>query len=257
MTLTNPHPFPEIHHIGRVLPQTENSANKWSIGRHVHTGFHELIYVNRGVIETRIRGETLTGRRGDALLYPRGEPHAERAIGDEPLETLFLGWTGEAPLSDEAIPLQVHDRAGRIHMLVEWIAESTDPMVAPRSGQVNFLLTALLFEFSRLAQSPEQARIHRARSYIRAHLSESIDLEQLANEAGLSKFHFSREFKRLTGQTPIAALRAERVAAARSLLLSTPWKLHFIAHQVGFADEYQLSRVFKRVTGISPGKVRD
>ena len=92
---------------------------------------------------------------------------------------------------------------------------------------------------------------------MRRHLSEPIDLDQLAGEVGLSKFHFSREFKRLTGQSPMTALRAERVAAARSLLLSTPWKLQLIANQAGFADEYQLSRVFKRVTGISPGKVRD
>jgi AraC-like DNA-binding protein len=227
---------------------------------HAHAGFHELIYVVHGAIETRIRGQVLTGLRGDVLLYPQGELHSERAVGDEPLTTIFLGWTGmlPSPPPDAPILLRINDRAGRIAMLVEWIAESTMHLVgAQAAGQANFLLAAVLFEYARLAQSAGQARVQKAREYIRRHLTEPINLDQLAGEVGLSKFHFSREFKRLTGQSPMAALRGERVAAARSLLLSTPWKLQLIANQVGFADEYQLSRVFKRVTGISPGKVRE
>jgi AraC-like DNA-binding protein len=253
------HLLPEIHHVGRVLPQVSRADGHWAMAEHAHAGFHELIYVVHGAIETRIQGHILTGLRGDILLYPQGESHSERAVGEGALETIFIGWTGSlpSPLRDFPVPLQLHDRAGRIAMLVEWIAECTTPLSALQTAQANILLAALLFEYARLAQSAGQARVQKAREYIRRHLSEPIDLDQLAGEVGLSKFHFCREFKRLTGQSPMAALRGERVAAARSLLLSTPWKLQLIAQQVGFADEYQLSRVFKRVTGISPGKVRD
>ena len=229
------------------------------MAEHAHAGFHELIYVVHGAIETRILGQVLCGQRGDALLYPQGAAHSERAVGSEPLETIFLAWTGQLPahFTADEIPLRIHDRAGRIAMLVEWIGETGAPLVSPRTGLAGLLLSALLDEYARLSQSAGQARVDIARDYIRRHLSEPIDLEQIAAAVGLSKYHFSREFKRLTGETPMAALRAERVAAARSLLLSTPWKLHFIATQVGFPDEYQLSRVFKRVTGVSPGKIRE
>jgi transcriptional regulator GlxA family with amidase domain len=46
------------------------------------------------------------------------------------------------------------------------------------------------------------------------------------------------------------------VEAARSLILSTPWTLQRIAEQVGFADETQLSRVFRRLIGVPPGQLR-
>jgi AraC-like DNA-binding protein len=47
-------------------------------------------------------------------------------------------------------------------------------------------------------------------------------------------------------------LREARVEAARDMLARTDQPLRVIAPQVGFADEFQLSRVFKRVTGRSP-----
>ncbi|MCD4753674.1 MAG: AraC family transcriptional regulator [Anaerolineaceae bacterium] len=242
-----------LNHLGRVAPQTG-----WGMVEHVHADFHEFILVLRGDITTTICGETLRGQRGDVLFYPAGEPHAEKAAGKEPLETLFLGWQWIGSKGDisNSWPLQVNDRNGRIRMVMEWMREHYPPEKPGDARNLDLLIETLVFEYDHLAQSSEQAMIRQIKTFIQHRLSEPISLDDLASEVRLSKYHFSREFKRLTGTTPMAFLRQERVAATRSLLLSTPWTLKAISQQVGFADEYQLSRIFRRLTGKPPSHLR-
>jgi AraC-like DNA-binding protein len=243
----------KLNHISRVAPQVG-----WSIGQHVHNAFHELILVLRGTLETHIRGERLQAQNSDVLYYPQGIPHAEQAVGDKPLETLFLAWrwNDSQASPSSAWPLLVKDRSSRIHMLMRWMRELYPPGNEASSRQLDLLLDALLYEFEQLARPAEQTMAAQVKTYIQLHLSEPLTLEQLAAEAGLSKYYFIREFKRATGLTPMAFLRQERVEAARALLLSTPSTLQAIACQVGFADEYQLSRVFRRQTGVPPSHIR-
>jgi AraC-like DNA-binding protein len=268
------------NHIGHIPPQKQ-----WGMKEHVHPDFHELILVLHGELETRIRGEVLHGQRGDLLLYPAREAHAEQAVGDEPLETLFAGWQGplpepsRGPLPEQGrgalpeqgrgalpdspgLPLLVHDRHGRARMLLEWLRQLSPLGAAVESRPAEFfrpaavLMEALLYEYRQLAQPPEQHLVALVKAHIQHHLAEPLTLDDLAAAAGFSRYHFSREFKRLAGVSPMAYLQQERVAAARSLLLSTPWTLPKIAEQVGFADETQLSRVFRRLMGVPPGQLR-
>lgn len=243
-----------LDHVGRVAPQVG-----WGMAAHTHSDFHELILVLHGTLETRIRRQTLTAQRGDVLFYPLGEPHTEQAIGSEPLETFFLAWRWNQPDPGNRFagwPLLVNDRNGRIAMLLHWLREQYPTKYPVEDPLQNVLLAALLFEFAHLDQPLEQSLVAKVKAYTQHHLAEPVTLDQLAAEAGLSKYHFCREFKRLSGQSPMEFLRQARVEAARSLLLSTPWTIHAIAAQVGFSDEFQLSRIFRRMTGKAPSQLR-
>jgi transcriptional regulator GlxA family with amidase domain len=72
----------------------------------------------------------------------------------------------------------------------------------------------------------------------------------------MSKFHFSRRYRQLTGLTPMEDLRQLRLEAARDLLLTTDLPLKAIAPRTGLGDEYHLSRLFRRAFGIAPGELR-
>jgi len=243
-----------LEHIGRVAPQIG-----WGMAAHAHFGFHELILVRHGTLEARLCRQRLTAQRGDVLFYPLGEIHTEQAIGSEPLETIFLAWYWQHPEQDQLtarLPLLVNDRNGRITMLMHWLRERYPSRQPDQDTGLNVLLAALLYEFAHLGQPPGQDLVGKVKAYVQHHLAESISLDNLAAEAGLSKYHFSREFKRLSGEAPMSYVRQARVEAARSLLLSTPWTLREIAAQVGLADEFTLSRIFRRVTGTAPSRLR-
>ena len=77
-------------------------------------------------------------------------------------------------------------------------------------------------------------------------------LGDVARAAGLSEDHFGREFRAATGETPMRYLRRIRVEQSRYLLEHTAMLVEEIAWEVGFADQFHFSRVFKRETGVSP-----
>ncbi len=100
--------------------------------------------------------------------------------------------------------------------------------------------------------SLEQRQIARAKEFIFAHLTENISLDQVANAAGMSKFHFSRRFKEKIGYTPHQYLLKSRTQKAKSLLKKGR-SIADVAHELGFNDQSHFGRIFLKNEGVSPG----
>ncbi|MEM8737970.1 MAG: AraC family transcriptional regulator [Planctomycetota bacterium] len=97
------------------------------------------------------------------------------------------------------------------------------------------------------------------REYIEARLAEDVTLEDLADAACLSVFHFLRKFKRTFGQTPHQYLMRRRVERAKVLLRDRAFAergIAPIAYACGFSDQSHLCRYFKRVVGVTPARWR-
>ena len=88
--------------------------------------------------------------------------------------------------------------------------------------------------------------------YIHAHLDQNIALAALADVAHLSEFHFARLFKQTTGLPPHQFVIHQRVERAKRLIAEGRLSLAQIAIDVGFSDQSQLNRHFKRLVGVTP-----
>jgi AraC family transcriptional regulator len=97
----------------------------------------------------------------------------------------------------------------------------------------------------------ERQRLGNVVDYIEAHLTEDLSLSDLALEAGLSKFHFSRLFKDATGLTPHKYLLKRRVEKATQFLKQGD-AIAQTAHSFGFTDQSHFTRIFKQVKGVTP-----
>lgn len=86
--------------------------------------------------------------------------------------------------------------------------------------------------------------------------SEGLSVEQLAQIAGLSPFHFSRLFQNSTGRTPYRYYDELRFQRACELLANGSAPITAIGHQLGFASASQFSRAFSRQAGCSPRTYR-
>ena len=78
----------------------------------------------------------------------------------------------------------------------------------------------------------------------------------LSRAAGLSRAPFARRFRRATGTSPIRWLCAYRLGLARDRLIAGDATLGAIAVTIGYANEFALSKAFKRVYGIAPALFR-
>lgn len=88
--------------------------------------------------------------------------------------------------------------------------------------------------------------------YIHTHLDQNIALADLAAVAHLSEFHFARLFKQTTGLPPHQFVIHQRVERAKRLIAAKQLSLAQIAIEVGFSDQSQFSRHFKRLVGVTP-----
>ncbi len=96
-------------------------------------------------------------------------------------------------------------------------------------------------------------QLRHAVEYIHDHLAEDVSLERIAEAAGLSPFHFARQFRRATGIPPHDYVTRCRVERARDLLVRPGMTIADVAVQVGFCDQSHLARHYKRVYGLTPG----
>jgi AraC family chemosensory pili system transcriptional regulator ChpD len=95
--------------------------------------------------------------------------------------------------------------------------------------------------------------IGRAQELLAEHLSQSLPLEHLGDELGLSKFHLLRTFQKETGLSPRQWAMQLRTRRAKGLLRNGVAASE-VAHDLGFADQSHLNRHFRAAYGITPGR---
>jgi AraC family transcriptional regulator len=105
--------------------------------------------------------------------------------------------------------------------------------------------------------SLEPRRLQRVLSYVEAKLGESISIEDLAGEACLSPYHFARLFQKAMGRPPHRYVVERRIAAAKEKLRTRHSAMAEVALDTGFGTQANFSRVFRKVTGMTPRQYRE
>ncbi len=91
---------------------------------------------------------------------------------------------------------------------------------------------------------------------MKLHLGDPITVDDMARSARLSKFHFSRVFRRVTGVSPGRYLSALRLNEAKRLLIETSLNVTDISHRVGYTSVGTFTTRFTNSVGVSPTAFR-
>lgn len=108
----------------------------------------------------------------------------------------------------------------------------------------------------RVEGGPHDASVRRAIEFIDRQLHTEIRLDQVAREAGMSKFHFCRHFRDVAGLTFREFLARRRIARAVEVLRDPSRSISEVYLDVGFKNLSRFSRVFLKLTGKSPSRYR-
>ena len=107
-----------------------------------------------------------------------------------------------------------------------------------------------------MAFVPPTRHLLRAKDLADARYSERIDVEDMARAAGLSRAHFSREFRRAFGESPRAYLLTRRLERAAALLRNTDHSVADVCLSVGLQSIGSFTTSFKRMYGKPPTAYR-
>ncbi len=225
----------------------------WRMAAHSH-GVHELIVVCKGRLTAESSRGTLTGRTGEALLYPAGLRHKEWSEGDGPLETYYASFSMDGV--DRADPLRSSDSDGRLRQIMRWLFADRHLASEAAAAHRDALMTAVVAEYVKNCAGGEDVFVKTVREHVRAHVGDPISLEKLSKRMGMSKFHFLREYKRLSGKTPWDDVRRIRAEHARGMIMSTALPFKEIAPLCGLGTEFAMCRLFRKLFGMTPGELR-
>ncbi|HEY3434569.1 MAG TPA: AraC family transcriptional regulator [Solirubrobacterales bacterium] len=108
-----------------------------------------------------------------------------------------------------------------------------------------------------MAFVPPARHLLRAKDLADARYFEPLEVDDLAAAAGLSKAHFSREFRRTFGESPYVYLLTRRLERAATLLRNTDHSVAEVCLEVGLQGIGSFTTSFKRMYGMTPTAYRE
>ena len=100
------------------------------------------------------------------------------------------------------------------------------------------------------------ALVKRAIAFLNRHACSQISRWQIADSVNISEDYLTRIFKKDMGISPWDYLNRYRIQLAMTLLRTSGKTINEVASETGFQDQAYFCRVFKKIVGVAPGKVR-
>ena len=100
-------------------------------------------------------------------------------------------------------------------------------------------------------------KLRRVMAYVDARIGGPISLDDLASVAGVSRFHFHRQFRKSVGVTPHEYVLRARIERAKGLLTASDLTVGEVSGVVGFADQSHFSNIFRKLTAMTPRSFRN
>jgi AraC family transcriptional regulator len=247
-----------------------------------------LVLVEQGVMYLESRDEDgflekVHARPGDLFLTPGGSAPYElhwRKLSTEPIQSLqvhlnadlFARTTAQMTEDDQA-HLKLSTLSGFRDQLLTQVAlalpqaleqaATTGRLYADSAAQMlavhllsHYLVARTPFQIQDNTQGLTHRQIAQLTDYILAHLDTSLSLEALAQQVGLSVYHFAHLFRKTTGETPHQFVIRTRLETAQRLLKETDWPLSQVAYSVGFQSQSHFTQAFKERLGETPRQYR-
>lgn len=149
-----------------------------------------------------------------------------------------------------------------IYQKKEWISRKVQYSSISHFMETRGIIEQLLSRFL-YSESPQNHSLLQSRSqlkqiliFIQNNLRNDFSIKTLADMAFLSKDHFTRVFKSVTGYPPVEYIIRKRIEKAQFLLLTTNYSQNRIIEETGFKSLSYFSKIFRKYTGVPPGSFR-
>jgi len=222
-----------------------------------------VIDESKSIIELRYKNEEkfmhaiMTGDKEklDQLKMDIGDVYFENRIPESPIRsskniTLVLNTLCRVAAKRGGVhPVYIHEISDKFAILIER---------APNLPYLNKLIGIMLHEYCDLVKEYSTRQyselVKKAVEYIRLNIDSPLTLHDLADSIHVNPSHLSRKFKQETGQNITDFINIKKVESAKLYLQIGQNTITDVAFIVGFNDVNYFSRVFKKVTSLTPSQ---
>ncbi|MDO9542011.1 MAG: helix-turn-helix transcriptional regulator [Kiritimatiellia bacterium] len=264
-------------HLPRPLGEMRRIA-----GTHFHFD-PELFIQARGLTDFSFPKEKMRLRAGEALLVPRGLPHAEIARKSRsdflnvvvmfPREGVSIHTGVEGDRRKPVMKNLEYFKTDKGHQIEQYLDDITDfyhsagnlkkdPEVKEAiQGLFRAALAGLLLIVKQVKtpeRAPEHPKVSECRKFILSHIYEtSLSVKKLADQIHCSPDYLSHLFVTETGEHLTDFIHQERIALAKRHLRNPVLSIKEIAWSCGFTDQGYFTRLFKQLSGETPKAFRE
>ena len=228
-----------------------------------------IIYCTEG--SGFLRTEAWEGevRAGEVILLPQGTEHFYASDPKTPW-TLFwvhfqgastgiflqyLGFRESRPVTNAGVSPGLMAAFTNL-MEVRRTGYSTRAFINA-SNQLRHIFSQMALEISaQRGQGRGGFELSQVQAFMRDNIDQPLNLDQMAATVHMSKFHFSKRYKAMTGYSPVKHFQNMKIEHACSLLDSSDLTVSAIADQLGYDDPLYFSRLFRKTIGVSPRSYR-
>ena len=258
------------------------AESQWQHRQMYHKGDYELIVCIKGPVYLEIDSEEYTLNEDDVLIVPPFTKFGGFKDSPDGADFYWLHFFSqfkedtyhkdEAVVAAElrnqksthhqiSLPSQFKLSDSRqILVLIHQILSIRDELayVEERDFLTSALLIRLFKQFLNQYQPDEETtRMNYLKEWIRAHMSSSLSVNQIANCVHLNPDYLTRLFKKHTGMTTLQYLNHLKIEVASLLLVRTEMPIKKIADYAYFSDDKTFMRRFKTETGLTPSEYRN
>lgn len=247
--------------------------------------FWEMVYVDKGNVEIKRDDESIVLKQGEIVFHKPNEFHAIRAADSSP-NFFVVSFVCNSPAMvylEKYHTVLDKTLKGFISSIIK---ESEDTYVIPKNDTElkkltkkenaliggeqlikTYLEQLLIFLIRSITiggnagifptkESMESHIVVDIKKYITSHLEESVRICDICREFGYSKSYISKIFREQTGETLSSYGTKKRIECARVLIREGNLNYAQISAKLNFDNPQYFSRVFKRVTGMTPSEFR-
>lgn len=240
------------------------------LSKRSHLDSFLFILVLSGSGKVSFGGTTYDLSGGDCALIDCRSPYSHQSSEQEPWELMWVHFNGcTAPdyysyfTKNVSSPVfhadDVTAFSGPILQLLEAAARKDKTAELQCSKLITDILTLCFtvpLKQELASQTGAVGKLQSVKEYIDVHFAEKLSLDEISEQFFLSKFHLSREFKRIYGTTVGNYILGQRITYAKELLRFSDKSVEAIATACGVMDTSYFNKVFKKSEGISPSQYR-
>ena len=212
---------------------------------------------------TMKNGEKILCVAGDILYIPKGTIYIARFITDSNQSADFfnaylvnfnlLDENGSEAAFSEKIVHICRDANGS---LCDSFVKITNLYRQNRTNEAKSVFYSIISSIVRTAPEVGAGAIAEGLKYIESNFTSQISVAVLAEKCAMSETSFRRNFKEITGESPVKYINSLKIAKAKELLKSSEITIDEISDFLSFYDKAYFHRAFKKAVGVTPAQYR-